>query len=184
MPNDLDMLQHSYDTLAEAMTFVEPDALSSATPCDDWSVSDLLDHVTGGNRFTVNILSGMAADEALDRARWSFGDDHDPVAAVDSSSHRQLDAFGRHGALDGTYHHVVGDLRGDQVLRLRLHDVAIHTWDLLQAVHPNALDPVYVRWAIEELSQPDSLTAKHIATAVVHPTNSHELLRAFGRDRT
>ena len=62
--------------------------------------------------------------------------------------------------------------------------MSIHIWDLLQAVNPKkGLDPVYVRWAIDELSRPDSLAARHVATGYRHPTKSYELLLAFGRHR-
>lgn len=189
MTSDLDMLRRVTEWLSQAAVFVDHSTLTWDTPCADWNVEALLDHVTGGNRFTVNILSGLSADDALAAVHASFaseaqtGVDQPQVAAVDSAR-TQLQAFQANGALSGTYDHVVGTLTGEQILRLRIHDMAIHIWDLLQAVNPKkGLDPVYVRWAIQELAKPDSLTAQHIATGYDKPSKSYELLLAFGRRR-
>jgi uncharacterized protein (TIGR03086 family) len=185
MTTDLDMLARATEMMTEAASFVEPGSLTLPTPCDGWDVAELLDHVTGGNRFTVQILQGHTADDALVATIASFDSDKSPSDALAESAAAQLRACKADGVLAGTFHHVVGDLTGEQVLRLRVHDVCIHVWDLLQAVNPKkGLDPVYVRWAIDELAKPDSLTAQHMATSYPNPGTSYELLLAFGRRRT
>lgn len=182
---DLDMLQRSNDWLIEAVGFADQTSLDHPTPCADWDVAELLDHITGGNRFSVNILAGMSADDALRVTRESFAPDHNPLARVIESAEAQLLVFSGEGVLQGSYDHVAGVLTGRQVLRLRIHDVCIHIWDLLQAVNPKkGLDPVYVRWARDELSRSDSLAARHMATRFSQPTKPSELLLAFGRRRS
>jgi hypothetical protein len=94
----------------------------------------------------------------------------------------QLRACKADGVLTGTFHQVSSDLTGEHVLCLRIHDVRIHVWDLLQAVKPKkGLDPVQVRWAVDELAKSVSLTAQYMATGYPNPGKSYELLLAFGR---
>ena len=185
MRTDLDMLDRAIELFAGAVAFVHDDMLGAQTPCDDWDVAALLDHVTGGNRFTCNVLQGQTADAAIEAVRASFALDDDPRAAVVTSASAQRDAFAQPGVVAASFHHVAGELTGAQMLQLRIHDVNVHRWDLLQAVNPKkGLDPVYVRWAIDELARPDSLAARHMATGYRNPGKSYELLLAFGRRRS
>jgi hypothetical protein len=108
--------------------------------------------------------------------------------AAARSLREQLEAFGRAGALERRCHHVAGELAGAQVLRLRVHDLIVHGWDLAQALHPPAaVPPDLVRWAVAELSGPASLTAGHFAIAPADlaggpgPDQGRALLAAFGR---
>lgn len=184
MRTDLEMLVRVTDMLTEAVSVVHDDALDEQTPCDAWDVAALLDHLTGGNRFTAHVLAGKTADEAIKATRASFAGDSDKRLAVVESAATQLAVFREEGVMVSTYHHVVGDLTGEHILRLRMHDMSIHRWDLLQAVNPKkGLDSVYVRWAIDELARPDSLAARHMATGYPEPSKSYELLLAFGRRR-
>lgn len=164
---------------------IRSDQLDARTPCAEWGVSDLLDHVTGGNRFTIGILRGDTADEALASAVDSFEGSHDAVNAAIGSSEVQRDAFHELGALERICRHVAGELTGQQVLRLRLQDLIIHTWDLDEAIDPPARIPdVLLRWSIAEMAAPESLTARHMMTRERRrPRSADELLAAFGRRR-
>jgi uncharacterized protein (TIGR03083 family) len=43
------------------------------TPCAEWTLRDLTEHVTGGNRFTIRILAGDNSEEAMVLATRSPG---------------------------------------------------------------------------------------------------------------
>ena len=111
---------------------------SVPTPCTDWDLDQLVDHVTGGNRFTIRILAGESADAAMAETVKSFNERHEPRAAAIESIRAQLLAFGEPGLLDRMCHHVVGELTGREVLRIRLHELIIHTWDIGEAVNSPA----------------------------------------------
>ena len=51
---------------------VQPDQLTLATPCASWKVSDLINHIVGGQFFFASMASGDKASR--DRPDFSSGD--------------------------------------------------------------------------------------------------------------
>lgn len=152
--------------LEAALDTVTEGQLRWPTPCFDWDLAALIDHVTGGNWFTAKILEGQGAEAALAEVMAQFGGGSASVKAASTSVRDQAMAFGRSGVLGGIWHHVAGDLTGRQILRLRLHDLIIHTWDIQQTLDPPASVPeALARWGLRELSDSDSLAAKHFGVA-------------------
>ena len=113
----------------------------SPTPCDEWTVRDVADHILGGNRFTVLILGGLAPGVAMDRV--VHGDfTGDPVREFEESAAAQLSALGRPGVLERKYEHPMGLVSGREIARLRMSDLVVHAWDLARALGlPESLDP-------------------------------------------
>ncbi len=152
-----------------------------ATPCPDWNLEALVNHVIGGNRFTVAILDGSTADAALTSTMGSFGNRRTDSAEAISSMWELDGAFREPDALTRRCHHIERDLTGQQVLRLRLHDLIIHTWDIEQSVKPPAsLPPTLTQWGLDELSDPESLAGDHFSISACHPSATG-YLAAFGR---
>ena len=161
---------------------------SLPTPCAEWNLEQLVDHVIGGNRFTIRILAGESAEAAMAETVRSFDKRHETRAAALESINEQLLAFDEAGVLDGTFHHVAGELTGREVLRIRLHELIIHSWDIAQAMDPPAsIRDEFVEWAFGEIGEPGSNTAELFALdtgAVEGERSERALLAAFGRSRT
>lgn len=121
---------------------------ASATPCDEWTVRDVADHILGGNRFTVLILGGLPPDAAMDDV--TDGDyEGDPGQAFEESATAQLSAFSRPGVMERMYEHPMGLISGRQIARLRMSDMVVHAWDLARALGlPERLDQVLVTESI------------------------------------
>lgn len=158
------------------------------TPCADWNLDALIDHVTGGNWFTIEILGGESADVALTMTMERFTRGSASWEAASSAVAAQLASFSRRGVLDMTHDHVVGELTGRQILRLRLHDLIIHSWDIDATVGAVAtVAPELSAWGLAELSDPDSLTAEHFGLTITetHPGVGAEAtyLQLMGRSR-
>lgn len=174
-------------TLVESVTSVEIDQWTLATPCSDWDVRALVDHLTGGNWFTVAILAGARAEDAMAATVERFGGGSATSEAAVQALEDQVAAFLRPEALDRTWHHVVGDLSGRQILRLRLHDLIVHSWDIEEALHPGATLPGdLVRWGLDELVHDESSTARHFDLVAVPGPRSPDdeattYLEIFGR---
>ena len=160
---------------------------SLPTPCTEWNLEQLVDHVIGGNWFTIRILAGESADAAMAETVGTFDERHEPRAAALESINEQLLAFDQPGLLGRTFHHVAGDLNGREVLRIRLHELIIHNWDIAQALDPRAfICDEFVAWSFAEITDPESNTKELFAldTASLEGEQSErKLLAAFGRSR-
>ncbi len=187
---DLAVLAQVTELFEQLCATVHDDQWGLPSPRTDWNLDQLVDHVTGGNRFTVSILDGQSADEALQNTIESFDRSHRVAEAAISSSRTLIEAFSSPDILDRPCHHVIGEVPGRVVLGLRLHDIIIHTWDIAQTLTPPAALPnELVSWALADLSDPDSLAARHfdLDTSGMRVAQEQEqspqavLLSAFGR---
>jgi uncharacterized protein (TIGR03086 family) len=99
------------------------------SPCVEWTVRDVCDHVVGGNRFAVLVLSGMDWRSALETVQGSdFSGD--PRAAFAESGERQIAAFEAQGVLGRTVSHPAGSMLGRDFARHRVLDLVVHGWDV------------------------------------------------------
>lgn len=187
---DLDALRTATNGLVDAVTSIEDGHWVLPTPCEAWSLRDLVDHVVGGNWYTVRVLSGQQSDDALAATMAMFEGDPVSADATVDSARDQLKAFGTEGSLERSWSHVSGELPGREMLRLRLHDLIVHTWDIDQTHRPPASVPRSLAdWGLNELAGPGSLMSKHFdipaapgaRPAVTDPALAY--LQAFGRDR-
>lgn len=144
------------------------------TPCDEWDVRALVNHVIGANRRHAMLLAGASAAE-VDAIR---SDDHlggDALASFLTTASALLAAFGAGDAMDRVVHHPVGDRTGAELLRMRVLDVAVHTWDLARAV------------GVDEILDPDLVALCLTFTPPLDPESTegrspqHELLHRTGR---
>jgi uncharacterized protein (TIGR03086 family) len=185
---DLALLARVSSDFELLCTSIRDPQWSLPTPCTEWNLEQLVDHMIGGNRFTIRILAGESADAAMAETVTSFDEGHEPRAAALESINEQLLAFDEPGVLDGTFHHVAGELTGRKVLRIRLHELIIHSWDIEQALDPPAsIRDEIVEWSFGEIGKPESNTAELFALdtgALEGERSERALLAAFGRRRT
>lgn len=184
---DLAALATATTNLVAAIGSIGDGHWDRPSPCSEWDLAALVDHVTGGNWFTLQVLAGRPADEAMRWAIERFGEGSATGEAAIRSATDQAEAFGRSGVLERSWDHVAGPLPGHQILRLRVHDLIVHTWDINQTVAPPASVPAgLVDWGLGELARGDSLTAEHVVvgSATTPPAGNGAAagyLTAFGR---
>lgn len=174
--------------LVDALTGIDERQRTLPTPCTEWDLADLVDHVAGGNWYTVRVLAGDTSDEALAAAMAQFANGSASTSAAVQSATVQLEAFQSTEALDRSWHHVAGQLPGRQILRLRVHDLIVHTWDINETCQPPASVPTELaEWGLCELHGADSLMSKHFeipdAPGAQRPADdaASAYLRAFRR---
>jgi uncharacterized protein (TIGR03086 family) len=185
--NDLALLARVSSDFELLCASIRDPQWSLPTPCTEWNLEQLVDHVIGGNRFTIRILAGESADAAMAETVRSFDERHETRAAALESINQQLLAFDEAGVLDGTFHHVAGELTGGEELRIRLHELIIHSWDIAQALDPRAsMRDEFVEWSFGEICKPESNTAELFALdtgALEGERSERALLAAFGRKK-
>ena len=133
------------------------------TPCAEWNVRDVADHILGGNRFTILIVDGLPAERAMNTViRGDFAGD--PAQAFEVSSTAQLSALRRPGVLETMYEHPMGFLSGRQIARLRVSDLVVHAWDIARALGlPEELDHLLV---MESIAVVEEFGEKSIAAGL------------------
>ena len=125
---DLDLpYAAALDQMTELIAGTSPDQLSRPTPCAEWDVRALLNHVIGG----LERFPAMAAGQSVD---WSaeipdaLG--HDPAARFQAGRTALEAAFGEHPE------------NIERVRPTHLIETAVHGWDLARATdRVGDLDP-------------------------------------------
>jgi uncharacterized protein (TIGR03086 family) len=132
---------------------IKPDQWSKPTPCADWNVRALVNHVVVGNWWAAELAQGKTIADVGDRLD---GDQLGavPLQAYDESAEAAALAFERPGALDAPCAVSYGPVPGSVYAGHRFIDVLIHGHDIATATGQNAtLDPRLVE-ACWELVEP------------------------------
>jgi uncharacterized protein (TIGR03086 family) len=131
---------------AARLRLVDPDQWQAPTPCTDWDVRALVNHVARANLNYVRLREGASAAEFI-AMRDADALGNNAVAAFDASVRECVTAYRAPGALDEPVDHPSGTLPGRQALAVRTTDTVIHTWDLARAIgKDDALDPQLWSW--------------------------------------
>jgi uncharacterized protein (TIGR03086 family) len=115
------------------VNLIKADQWAGSTPCTDWDVKELVNHLIGEYKWAVELLAGKTTDEvgtALD------GDltGGDPLATFNSSIGGAKKAAQAPGAMDDAVCHLsFGDYLGNDYTRQLFLDSLIHGWDLAVA---------------------------------------------------
>lgn len=103
------------------------------TPCADWDVRQLVNHVAGENAWAVPLLGGATIAEVGDRFDGDLLGD-DPVRTWRQLAEAAVAAAGEDGVLERTVHVSFGDIPGREYLSQVTVDHVVHGWDLARAV--------------------------------------------------
>jgi uncharacterized protein (TIGR03086 family) len=134
------------DAFAQRLWLVEDGQWSSPTPCTDWDVRALVNHVAQANLNYVRLLHGGTAADFL-RLREADALGSDPVGGFAGTAAACAQAYAEPGAMDRVVDHPSGKLTGRQALAVRTADTTIHTWDLARAIGADdTLDSDLLTW--------------------------------------
>lgn len=141
------------DGFRERLALVRPGQWGDPTPCSEWDVRRLVNHMVRGNlNYALLARGGSGAEFLRLRDADALGDD--PAGAFDTSVARCLRDFQAPGALDRVADYPMGPLPGRRLLAVRLADSVVHTWDLARAAGlDERLDDVLVGWVWENLDR-------------------------------
>lgn len=149
----LDRFLAASTEFGQRLPSVRPDQWTAPTPCAEWNVRQLVNHMVRGNLNYVDLLAGSSREDFL-RMRDADALGDDPLAAYAASVRLVADAFGRPGALDQVLDYPLGKVTGCQALAVRATDSAIHAWDLARALGvDDRLDADLVAWISDGLGE-------------------------------
>ncbi|MFF5175816.1 TIGR03086 family metal-binding protein [Micromonospora sp. NPDC000089] len=186
----MDLLETYRRSLAEftdRVDQVSPGQWADPTPCPEWDVRTLVDHVVTEDRWTVPLLAGRGIDEVGDRFTGDqLGDD--PLGAAWQAAAQAEVAATHPGALDRTVRLAAGDTPAREYLHQLVAEHLVHGWDLAVAIGADPrLDPDAVaacaRWFVGRSS--DYQRGRLIRPGVDVPAEADEqdrMIAAFGRD--
>jgi uncharacterized protein (TIGR03086 family) len=115
------------------LAVVTDDDWARPTPCEGWTVADLVTHLVGGGIMSELLLDGATKEEAL-AALFDLQVDGDLRAAFADARDRQAAVFARPGAATTICHHPLRDVPASDFIWMRVRDTTIHTWDLARAI--------------------------------------------------
>jgi uncharacterized protein (TIGR03086 family) len=114
---NVDQLADALERAGRLIAGVRDDQWHNPTPCTEWDVRAVVDHLIKGNAlFAAALGAGEVAT-----------DDYREVSA------RLLEAFRQPGAIDGTVTIPFGTVPGEFALHLRLTELVVHGWDIARA---------------------------------------------------
>ena len=157
-----------------------------ATPCTDWTVRDLVNHVVGEELWTVPLVQGATIDEVGDRFDGDvLGDE--PVARAREAAEQAVAAVSERVPSGGTVHLSYGEEQLGEYVHQLAADHLVHAWDLAVAT---GADPTFdaelvdavAAWYAEREEVYRSAGAVGARPAVAGTDAQSKLIAAFGRD--
>jgi uncharacterized protein (TIGR03086 family) len=146
----LDLHRRALAEFGRRVHAVRPDQWGCPTPCVDWEVRELVNHLVVEQLWVPPLLAGRTVGEV----GGAFDGDQlgaDPVAAWDAAAAAATGALAGDGALGRTVHLSYADRPGEEYARELLFDLVVHTWDLARAIEgdekidPDLVEAVYSR---------------------------------------
>jgi uncharacterized protein (TIGR03086 family) len=182
---DLNTLYHrTVEGWNDLVGRIGQDQWESPTPCADWTVRDLVNHVAGEDLWTVPLVQGSTIEEVGDRFEGDLLGD-DPIQASLDAAREAIRTVAETLPAGGTVHLSYGEEQKDEYVHQLAADHLVHGWDLAAATGGDQrLDPTLVHavatWFAgrEELYRSVGIIAER---AEMTGDAQGDLLAAFGR---
>jgi uncharacterized protein (TIGR03086 family) len=186
---DLNTLYHrTVESWAHRVNAVHEDQWHDPTPCREWDVRQLANHVAGEDLWTAPLVNGATIEEVGDRLDGDLlGDDpiRAALAAAGEATRAVAHSLPDHGTVQLSY----GEESIDEYVHQLAADHLIHGWDLAVATGGDSrLDPALVHEVAAWFAEREEL---YRGAGAIGPRTSaagHDpqaaLLAAFGRDPT
>lgn len=136
------------DEFDARMQQVKEDQWTDGTPCTEWNVHDLVNHIVNEARWVKPLLAGKTIAEVGNSLDGDLLGDA-PVEAWVTARDEELVAVRGLNALDQEVHVSWGEIPASEYLMQVVMDHAIHAWDLARAIGGDEkLDPELVDFCL------------------------------------
>ena len=131
----LEALRTANSEFESRLRSVESQHWALPTPCPEWDVRALVNHVLLGTRMSVQVLAGLRREEVIAQLNDDLmPDGKDPVAVFADLADQMTEAFAGPNGLEGVVAHPAGDFPRSMFIGFRVTDAAAHAWDLATAI--------------------------------------------------
>lgn len=144
----IDALKAANSEFESRLREVGPEHWARPTPCPEWDVRALVNHVLLGTRMSIQVLAGMPREEVIAGLDDDLlSNDADPIADFVDLADQMVAGFTGPTGLEGTVAHPAGDFPRSVFIGFRVADGAVHAWDLGRAIDTSTtLDPELVQF--------------------------------------
>ena len=157
----------------------------SATPCAEWDVRTLVNHVVGEELWTAPLVAGSTIEEVGDRFDGDLLAD-EPVGVARNAAEEAARAVDERLPKGGLVHLSFGDVPIEEYVYQLTADHLVHGWDLAAATGQDRdLDPEVVEAIAPWFADRESLYRDGGAVGPrsdAGGTPQDDLLAGFGRD--
>ncbi|MFD8148938.1 TIGR03086 family metal-binding protein [Streptomyces sp. NPDC059708] len=147
--SEIVLLEKALNHTTGLLNNVTPDQYGQPTPCDDFDVRALANHLVAGNPYYVTLAQGGGPDFSL-FARDQIGDEQ-PGDVYARGAKEVLAAWQSDGALERQMP-LPGGGTGPRIVDLHLLEAVLHSWDLATATgqdrtgDPEAVQAAFAGW--------------------------------------
>ena len=164
---------------------IRPDQWGDPTPCSDWDVRMLVNHVVGEERWTVPLMAGRTIEEVGDSLDGDLLGEN-PADAAAHAARAAQNAITEPVLRGGTVQLSYGEEQAAEYVYQLTADHLVHGWDLAVAIGSEPqLDPDVVHGVAAWFKDREDLYRSGGAIGDRVETNGSPeatLLGAFGRD--
>ncbi len=131
-------LERAFASTRQVLSNVKPDQLGDPSPCQSWTVREVINHVIGGSFwFAASVDDGKAPP--VPETDFTGGD---MVATYDDGIKQSVAAFGAPGAMEKMVELPFGTFPGAFFIQIATTDAFAHGWDIAKATGQSTdLDP-------------------------------------------
>jgi uncharacterized protein (TIGR03086 family) len=137
----LDVYKQALASTQKLIEGVKPDQFSKSTPCPEFDVKALLNHLVGGNYLMATVAAGKPFDPGAAPADL-IG--NDPAGAYKTAAEASFTAYSGPDVMSKTLHFPFGDMPGAQGLGVAIMEAYVHGWDLARATGQDGTIPAPV----------------------------------------
>src|SRR5947207_1587679 len=112
------------------------------TPCDEWNVARLLDHLLHGQAIFAAGAAGAVVGPPSGKPPHLLGGD--PAAQYETARQATIASFAQPGVLAGMVNTPFGPMPAAQFLGIAVCDQLIHGWDLARGTNQDSMMPADV----------------------------------------
>ena len=132
--SDLVVLDAATDEFARLLDVVVDADWARSTPCDEWDVGALVDHVIGAARIYTALLHRRSFADALKAGDATEAAGSNRRQSFRSDVSQLRDAFGAPDVWTTVCDVPGGSVTGAGLATVRIFDVTVHCWDLARSI--------------------------------------------------